>query len=371
MKPVKVCCFCESWESGGIESFLCSTLCRMDPEKVQIDLVCAKLGNSIFTQAMEEHGIRFCELSGNRRNLLQKYKCFRKLLKERQYDVLHLNVYHGLSLYYLYLAKEAGVSVRIAHSHNTTLRSSWTRPFKLFVHELAKRCFTKDATDLWACSSIAAEFLFSVPEVYKSQWIPNGIEIERFQFNAAQREIIRQRLGLGNAFIIGNIGRLCEQKNQTFLLDVFSELIKQNPKARLLLVGEGEQSKMLKRKAECLGIADKTIFYGVSNQPEKLLWAMDIFVFPSLFEGLGIAIIEAQAAGLPVICSEHIPEEAFATPLIRRVELAEGSVRWAEALAGAALLPASRVEYADLVRRRGFGLADAAAQIEACYMGES
>ncbi len=368
MKPVKVCCFCESWESGGIESFLSNVFCRMNPEKVQIDLVCAEIRSSIFTQTMEEHGIRFCELSGNQRNLPKNYKCFRKLLKEQQYDVFHLNAFQGLSLYYLRLAKEVGIPVRIAHSHNTALRSSRTRALKQLIHELAKEHFTKDATDLWACSSIAAEFLFSAPEIYKFQWIPNGIETERFRFNKVEREIVRQQLGLTNAFVIGNIGRLCEQKNQTFLLDVFNEAVKQNPQARLLLIGEGEQEAALKKKAKRLGIADKTIFYGVSKQPEKLLWAMDIFVFPSLFEGLGIAVIEAQVAGLSTICSNFVPAEAIATPLAWRVDLAEGADAWAEKIL--AFRCTEACEYQMELLRQGYEIRDVVQKIEKVYCGE-
>ncbi len=332
MQPIKVCCFCESWESGGIESFLCSVLCRIDPKRVQIDLVCASQRESIFTQPMKEHGIHFYELSGSQHNLPENYRRFQKLLEKRHYDVLHLNAFHGVSLYYLHLAKRAGVSIRIAHSHNTALRSSRTRPLKLFVHNLAREHFTKDATDLWACSLVAAEFLFPANKLNSFRWISNGIEVERFRFNEAERINIRHQLGLSDAFVIGNIGRLCEQKNQIFLLDVFNEAIKRNPKARLLLIGEGTQADALKQKAERLGIFDKVMFFGVSKQPEKMLWAMDAFAFPSLFEGLGIAIIEAQAAGLPIICSECIPREAYVTPLVHALPLKSGSECWAKAL---------------------------------------
>ncbi len=331
MQPIKVCCFCESWESGGIESFLCNVLCRMDPEKVQIDLVCASQKRSIFTQPMKKHGIHFYELSGSQHNLFENYRQFIRILKERRYDVFHLNAFQGLSLYYLRLARRAGVPVRIAHSHNTALRSSLTRPLKLFIHNFAKGLFTKDATDFWACSLIAAKFLFPVKAANKFQWIPNGIETERFRFNAADREKIRHQLGVSDAYVIGNIGRLCNQKNQMFLLDVFYEVAKEDSRARLLLVGEGEQETELKRKAKHLNITDKIIFYGVSRYPERLLWAMDIFVFPSLFEGLGIAVIEAQAAGLSVICSECIPEEACITS-VQKVSLSKSTMYWKNAI---------------------------------------
>lgn len=124
---------CESWESGGIESFLHNILLRMDLTGLEVDIVAAQLKDSVFTQALREHGVRFRELSGSQRNLPENHRRFAALLWERRYDVVHLNIFQGMSLYYAHLAKRAGVPVRIAHSHNTDLRQSLTRPLKLWA----------------------------------------------------------------------------------------------------------------------------------------------------------------------------------------------------------------------------------------------
>lgn len=367
MKKIRVCCFCERWESGGIESFLHNVLTRMDLTCLEIDLVVSELKESVFSRRLREYGVNFRELSGSQKNVPENHRLFRKLLQERQYDVIHLNIFQGMSLYYARLAKLAGVPVCIAHSHNTDLRKSRTRPVKLWLHRLYSSRYAADATAFWACSEKAAKFMFPAGLLEKRgfTFIPNGIETAKFQFCSAVRESVRQELGVSAQFVIGNIGRLCYQKNQSFLLDVLAAAVRLRPESRLLLVGEGEDLDALREKSRALGIADRVIFYGTTVCPERLLWAMDVFAFPSRFEGLGIAAIEAQAAGLPTVCSENVPKEAEATPLVRRVPLAGGAAGWAEALLAAA--GAEREQGAEQVRRGGFNLSDVARLVENSY----
>lgn len=363
----RVCCLLERWESGGIESFLYNVLMRIDLNQLQVDIVASSLGKSVFTQPLQELGIHFFELSGSQQKVLENHRRFRALLRDRRYDVLHLNAFQGLSLVYLQIAKQAGVPIRIAHSHNTALRKSMTRPLKTVVHTWAKEHHTQDATDLWACSQDAAGFLFSLQEIRKRgyQFIPNGIDTERFRFDPTVRETVREELNLDEMFVVGNVGRLCYQKNQAFLLDVFAEVLKQHPDSRLLLIGEGEDKPMLVQKAKQLDITDKVMFYGTTDHVERLLWAMDVFAFPSRFEGFGIAAIEAQAAGLPVICSEYVPPEAEVSSLIQSISLSAGVERWAEVLLG---VPKRAADGVQAVCDAGFDITHVAGKIEAGYL---
>ena len=232
-RKIKVCCFCESWESGGIESFLNNVITHLDPQKIQVDIVASCLKQSIFTGSLQRIGVRFFELSGDQRKFVQNHCLFWNLIQKERYDVVHLNVFHGLSLYYARLAKKAGIPIRIAHSHNTALRMSLTRPVKQLIHEFAKRSYSGDVTDIWACSEAAAEFLFHKKVLMKKGFlfIPNGIETERFRFDAEARVSLRRELGLEDRFVIGNVGRLCYQKNQEFLLDIFVEVKKKDQTA--------------------------------------------------------------------------------------------------------------------------------------------
>lgn len=365
----RICCYCDRWESGGIESFLNNVLNRLDLREVEVDIVTADLRQSVFTAGLEQKGIHFYQLSGSQQKLRQNWRMFRQLLEQRHYDVIHFNLFQGLSLYYARLAQKAGVPVRIAHSHNTALRPSRTRPLKLLLHRAGKLLFLRSATDLWACSTPAAEFLFSRKIAREGQFrfIPNGIETERFRFDPAQRDAVRRALGLEKEFVIGNVGRLCAQKNQEFLLDVFAEVVKQKPDSRLLLVGTGELEPALKARAKALQVADKVIFYGVSDRVETLLWAMDVFAFPSRFEGLGIVAVEAQAGGLPVLCSEHVPQEARITALFHALPLNAGAQAWAEALVCSDAAEKPRDTWQQ-VRAAGFDVEDVARKIERYYL---
>ena len=359
----RICCLCESWESGGIESFLCNVLTRLDMSGLEVDIVAAELDDSVFTEALKEHGIRFYELSGSPRKVGENRRRFRGLLRERRYDVVHLNAFQALSLSYLHIAKEEGVAVRIAHSHNTALRKSVTRPIKLAVHSWARERYTKDATALWACSRDAAAFLFAADDLERRgfRFIPNGIDVERFRFDGAVREAVRQELGLDGKLVIGHVGRLCYQKNQSFLLDMLAETVKKRPDTVLLLVGEGEDRPMLEERTRELGIRDKVLFYGAAEHVERLYWAMDVFVFPSRFEGFGIAVIEAQAAGLAVVCSEGVPAEP-------RVDRCTALPLDAEAWASRLSEKQPRTpESAAVIRSAGFDIGAIASQIETIY----
>ena len=369
MNPTKVCVFCESWESGGIESFLNNILLHMNLQDMEVDIVTACLKESVFTAGLEAHGIHFCELSGRKRNLASNHCMFRELLRKRKYDVVHLNLFQGLALHYAHIAQQEGVPIRIAHSHNTALRKSPIRVAKLLLHRLGSALYTHAATDLWACSKDAATFLFPSHELENKGYtfIPNGVEISKFQFDQTLRTQTRKELGIDEHLVVGNVGRLTYQKNQSFALDVFAEIVKLHPNSTLLLVGEGEDRMRLEEKSLQLGIADRVIFHGVSKQVERLFWAMDLFIFPSQFEGLGIVAMEAQAAGLPVLCSDAVPREAHLTEGIHALALGDSSEHWAKTALAMAAVKAERSYGAKAVASAGFDVRDVVKKIEKRY----
>ena len=360
----RICCFCETWESGGIESFLTNVLLHMDLSGLEVDVVAARIGESIFTERLQACGVVFRELSGNIRDLKGNFSSFSALLNERHYDVVHLNLYQGLSLYYCVVAQKAGVPMRIVHSHNTQLRKSGTRWLKMLLHAMGKQLFDGSATKRWACSRDAGKFLFPANSTFEV--IPNGIATSVFRFDTERRRVMREDLGVSDAFVIGNIGRLSYQKNQWFLLDVLSEVLKVRPNSMLLLIGEGDKRAELEEKASCLRISEHVIFYGVTDKIPELLWAMDVFAFPSHLEGLGIVAIEAQAAGLPVICSEYIPEEAYATKLMQRQPLSTGAAGWANLLCD--IKPNQRGGMDEAVKAAGFEIGSVAKRVKDEWM---
>lgn len=337
---------------------------HMDRRGLEIDLVAARLGRSVFTNPLEELGVHFYQLSGSTRKVAENRRLFRQLLEERRYDVVHLNAYQALSLQYLELARLSGVPIRIAHSHNTALRKSLTRPLKLALHHWAGKKYAGEPTHRWACSAQAARFLFG-----DAEWtfVPNGIDVERFRFDPAGREEARRELGLENKLVIGNVGRLCYQKNQSFALDVFQVLHRQQPESVLLLVGEGEDRKVLEEKAKSLGVDDSVIFYGTTDRVERLYWAMDVFLFPSRFEGLPVTAIEAQTAGLPCAFSDTVTKECRIGKETWFLPLSAPPEQWAETV-----LEVKRKKdrgiCADAVRAAGFDVAAVAERVGETWM---
>ena len=368
MKKRKVCVYCETWESGGIESFLTGVLLRQDPSEMEMDLVVAEDRASIYTEPLRAKGIRFIPLSGSCRRVFRNWTLFRRLLHENAYDAIYLNAYQALSLRYALLAKRAGVQTLILHSHNTALRAHFLRPLKLLVHKAARALYGGAGTAYFACSREAGEFLFPARKQDAVRFLPNGIQTERFRFSESERDAARAELGLGDAFVLGHIGRLCDQKNQMFALDVLKAILTMRPESRLLLVGEGALRRTLEQRAALLGVSDRVLFFGVTDRPERLLCAMDVFLFPSLFEGLGIVAVEAQCAGLPTLCSEHVPEEARITELAELLPLTEGAEAWARA-ASTMRCSGQREDFAAAVRKAGFDVEDVSRTVREALLG--
>lgn len=364
MNKRRICCFCERWASGGIESFLFNLLQQADLSELEVDVVAARLERNNWSAQLEAKGVQFIPLTGSLRNVPGNRRKFRLLLRQRQYDVVHLNLYQGLSLNYARLARQEGVPVRIAHSHNAALRPSPTRGLKLLLHRWGRKRFTKDATNLWACSQAAADFLFARP----ASFVPNGVDTRHFRFDAAVRDALRRQLGLTGCLVLGNVGRLCRQKNQAFLLEIFAQLVQRHRNSRLLLVGEGEDRDKLKSRAKDLGIEQQILFYGRTRQVERLLWAMDVFLLPSLFEGLPLAAVEAQAAGLPVLCAEGLSPEIRVTEHLQFLPLAAGAKVWADRILELASRN-SREQAAVEVSRAGFDVRSVARRIMSVYSG--
>lgn len=338
---------------------------EMPLENLQIDLVAACQEDSVFTETLQQRGIRIHQLSGSTRNLPKNWQMFRQLLRQEQYDVVYLNLFQGLGLYYGDLARQEGVAVRIVHSHNSDLRPSMFRRLKLLLHQLGCWLFRDVPTHFWACSRSAAEFLFGKNAAWK--FVPNGIDTVRFSFDPHVRQQLREQLDWTDCFVLGHVGRLCTQKNQAFLMDVLAALLAKRPESRLVLIGEGENRKKLELYARELGITDRVLFYGRTAEPETLFSAMDVFLLPSLFEGLSVSAVEAQTSGLPTICAEGLSEEVR---LWKHTCFLPLSIPvWADRLATMVDLP-DRSKAAVTVASSGFDIHLTAHEIYTVFLGE-
>lgn len=354
MDKIKICYFCELWESGGIESFLDGIIGSLDQSRFSVDIIAARIGDSVFTEPLLARGVAFHSLTGRLRSP-GNYRIFRNLLKERRYDIIHFNIFQGLAMRYAKIASDERVPVRIIHAHGAGLRKSPTRRVKLLLHRIGRALWLRYATKTLACSSAAAGFLFGRDA---DEIIKNGIETDKFAFSPESRGVLRDSLGIGDAPLIGCVGRLSSEKNQAFLLRAFAVVLESKPNARLILIGDGPDGGALRDLSKGLGISDSVIFYGSSTDVPALMSAMDLFVFPSICEGLGIVAIEAQASGLPILCSSAVPRDVAVTELAEFAELDLGAEHWAGRICDMIDRLPQRTSRAAYVRLAGFDTAD-------------
>lgn len=286
------------------------------------------------------------------------------------HDVLHLHTSYWTGFLLEELAKEAGIPKVILHAHSTAVDEN--DPEKRLAlsrrHEEIKRAFLPDlATDYWACSWKAAGWLFGeqIPGE-KIRIMKNAIEVERFRFSQQKRKKLRQEFGIEeDTLVLGTAGRLSYQKNQAFLIGVFADFHRRHPNSKLLLVGDGELRGALKLQIAEKGLEKDVLILGWRTNVEDYLQAMDIFLLPSRFEGLGIAAVEAAASGLPCLVSDQVPKEVAFAENIRHIPLDISA--WTAALEEAAQLHMNRQDGAEAVRAAGYDIKRQAKVLEALY----
>lgn len=309
MKPIRILYFNGGlMDRGGISTFMMSYYRNMNKNLIHIDFIVHGNKKGIHDEEIRERGGIVYNIPIKSKNYFKNVKAIKKIYKEGSYDIVHAHM-DAMSIVPLRIAKKYGIKIRIAHSHNTQhLTNNY---LKFIANEIARKNITKVATHLFACSKPAAEWLFGNKYIYNNSvyYIKNAIDLEKFKFNEVERNRIRKELNIENAFVIGNVARFDYQKNHMFLIEVFKQTIKSIPNAKLVLVGDGHLKEKITNKVEKLQMSDKVIFTGIREDVNKVMNAFDVFCLPSLFEGLGIVLIEAQVNGLNCVVSNTVPEE--------------------------------------------------------------
>ncbi len=337
--PLRVLHVVGGMDRGGAETWLMNVLRHTDQARFKMDFLAHTNRKCAYDDEIHLLGSQVLHCTDPRKPWRYGRRLLRLLSDRGPYEVVHSHVHH-FSGYVLRLASDAGVPVRIAHSHTDTrvtwkqsgfLRHGYLRVMRVLIRRYA--------TLGLAASRGAAECLFGENWSRDSRWRISYCSVDLDPFRAAvDRSAIRRELGLPpDAFVIGHVGRFQAQKNHGFLIDLAAVATKLRPRVYLLLIGDGPLRTLVERKAEQVGLSDRVVFAGARGDVARLMvGAMDVFVFPSLYEGLGIALIEAQAAGLRTFLSDAVPEEAdVVKPLIRRLSLAVGPTAWAEAVISA------------------------------------
>lgn len=311
--------------NNGVYRYIFTLLKYIDKTKFQFDFLMQNPAELMQTEEYKQYHFGIRTFSTTQRENPEKFRQEIYDILSDGYDILELHTSYWRGFMIEEIAMEIGISRVIVHSHSSGLDNNnpEERIKQLAIHEQFKRSFNCNyATDFWACSKEAGDWLFGeqIPEE-KIKIVHNAIEVKNYLYCDDVRNQKRQALGLENSFVIGNIARFEYQKNHEFLIEVFSQVCRRIDNAILLLVGEGELKQDIMKRCNLLGISDKVIFAGWREDINDLLQAMDLFAFPSIFEGLGIALVEAQTSGLFCLASDTIPAEVVMTDNCRLLPL--------------------------------------------------
>lgn len=329
MEPIRVLHEDVLMDPGGIEALLMNVYRHIDRSKVQFDFMVHRPQRTFYEDEIEKLGghiyktPKFSPLPGQYQKFMHSVEDI--LRAHPEYKVIHAHA--ELNLWPLMVAKKLGIPTRIAHSHNA--KTTVNLKYFFFLYEKMK--IKKYCTDMFMCSTPAGIWTFGKKAVDNGEvhFIKNGIETERFEYNEEIRTNCRQKLNLGDKFVVGHVGRFMQQKNHDFLVDIFAEIHKLRPDSVLMLISNGRLMESVKKKVHNLGLDDAVLFLGDRKDVNELMQAMDVFLFPSLWEGLPLTGVEAQAAGLPVVMSDVITDEVCITDNIYTMSLKDSAEKWA------------------------------------------
>lgn len=330
MGPIRVLHETVIMDPGGIEGLLMNVYRHIDRNKVQFDFMVHRPDHAFYEDEIESLGGRiyrtakFNPFPGQYQAYMRSTE---KILREHpEYQVFHAHA--ELNLWPLMAAKRAGLPIRIAHSHNA--RTTINLKYFFFLYERAR--IKHYCTHMFMCSTPAGVWSFGRKAVASGdvKFIKNGIETEKFAYNEQLRVRKRQEFGLKDQFVVGHVGRFMQQKNHTFLIDIFKVIHQKAPNSILMLVSDGRLMEEIQNKVHALGLESAVMFLGNSGEVNALMQAMDVFLLPSLWEGLPLTGVEAQAAGLPVVMSDVITDEVRITDNIYTVSLKKPAEVWAD-----------------------------------------
>lgn len=310
-KPIRIAQVIGKWVGGGVEAVVMNYYRNIDHNKIQFDFICDSDSTNIPYDEIEQLGGKVILISPYQKPL-SYHKELKKVLEDGEYKIVHSHI-NALSVFSLFAAKRAKVPVRIAHSHSTTNKAEWKKNMLKQVLKPLSKLF---ATDYFACTEHAGRWLFGDKEYVKGNinLLNNAIDLEKFKYDEKIRKSKRKELGIeNNTLVIGHIGRFVQQKNHSFLIDVFEKIHKKNPDSILLLAGQGPLMDEIKDKVNNLKLQDSVKFLGQRSDVSELYQVFDIFLLPSIYEGLGMVLIEAECSGLPCFVSKDVPEVAKVT----------------------------------------------------------
>lgn len=316
-------------DRAGLETMLMNYYRHIDRELIQFDFLANKPKPGAYEDEVKELGGKIFVSPGFNPLKLSKYRAFMRKLFQENKDIQIVHAHNGALAYYaLREAQRNGIPHRIAHSHNSKINLDLKWPIKQYCKSHMKNA----ATDFWGCGELAIEFYFGKSIIEKGNYtlIKNAIEEERFIYNETIRKELRKKYHVEDKFVVGHVGRFMYQKNHSFLIDIFYEIHKRNNNAVLLLIGEGELEEKIREKVVKLGLEESVIFTGSIPNVNEMYQMMDVFLLPSLYEGLPVVGVEAQASGVCSVFSDTITREIELTDISHFIPLTDSPEKWAD-----------------------------------------
>lgn len=362
--PIRVLNLFTIMDRGGAETMVMNYYRHIDRTKVQFDFLIHRERPGAYEDEIRSLGgriYRMCPVYPQ--NFVQYKQDIRAFFQEHpEYRIVHSHM-SELGYFTLREAARQGVPVRICHAHNAPCGFD----MKMIMRTYFKKRMMPYLTHLFMCGVESGRWLYGRRNESRFIMLSNAIDAAAYTCDPAKRAKMQQQLGLAGELVIGHVGRFNPQKNHPFLLAIFAALLKKEPNAILLLVGGGEDMPRMQAKARELGIADHVRFLGVRSDVADLMQAMDVFAFPSLYEGLPVTMVEAQASGLPCIISDKVPPECILTEgLVDVMPLSAGAEAWADAILEKRDTP--RADRRAEIAAHGFDITTEAVKLQEFYL---
>lgn len=312
-----------SGQLGGLETYI-YTLYKLLKDSYEIDFLVTD-ENIPFENEFIQNGSKIYRVTKRSENPLQYKKDINKVFQDNDYYAFWFNKTSLSSIQSLISAKKNGVDKIICHSHSS---KNMGGKMTMVMHTFNKLRVAKYADYQVACSQVAADWFFN--DKKNVILLPNGVDVNKFKPDALEQENIREELDIKNKFVIGHVGAFRPEKNHKFLIQLFKDLLKQEPEAVLLLCGDGPLLAEMKNLVSELDIEENVKFLSLRSDVPRILQAMDVFVMPSLFEGLPFVLVEAQAAGVPCVVADTVSTEVALTDIVEFESLNSNSQDWVD-----------------------------------------
>lgn len=358
MNPIRVLHVVTYMGRGGLETMIMNYYRHIDRTRIQFDFLVHRDFQADYDNEILELGGRIYHLPPLNPLSPNYFRALNSFFSKHHYDIVHSHL-DCLSAYPLKIAKKYGAKTRIAHAHNKNQEHN----FKYLIKICSKSLIPHYATDLFACSVEAGKWMFPG---HQFKVLKNAIDTRQYLYNPQIEKSMREQLGIQNKFVIGHVGRFDPQKNHSFLIELFHCIVKREKDSVLLLVGNGCGKSEIENKVKKLGMKDKVLFLGCRNDVSKILQAVDVFVFPSFYEGLSVATVEAQAAGIPCILSDQIPQECKFVKNVEFLSLNLSYQEWANHILK--YLGSTKKNEFNAICKAGYDIKDNARQLEKFYL---